>query len=139
MKQDITFTMIKPAAVEKGFIVPILSKINYAGFRIKAMKLTRLTKENAKLFYAEHKEKSFFEDLTDFMSSGPIVAAMLEKTNAVEDFRKLIGTTNPLEAEEGTIRKTYAESVEKNAIHGSDSPESAERESNFFFNQFEKF
>lgn len=134
-----TFTMIKPDAVEKNYIGAILEKIIDAGFRIKAMKYTRLNKEQAAAFYAVHKERPFYNDLINYMSSGPIVAAILEKDNAVEDFRKLIGATNPEEAEEGTIRKLYAESIEANAVHGSDSDENAEIEGNFFFSSLEKF
>ncbi len=134
-----TFTMIKPDAVEKNYIGAILEKINNAGFRIVAMKYTRLTKEQAGAFYAVHKERPFYGELVEYMTSGPIVAAILEKDNAVADFRKLIGATNPEEAEEGTIRKLYAESIAANAIHGSDSDENAEIEGNFFFSQVERF
>ena len=123
MKKDITFTMIKPDAVEKGYIGGILNKINEAGFKIIAMKLTLLSSDDAKKFYAIHSERPFFNDLISYMTSGPIVAAVLQKENAVEDFRKLIGSTNPEEAEEGTIRKIYAESISANAIHVSDSSE----------------
>lgn len=131
--------MIKPDAVEKNYIGPILNKINEAGFRIIAMKYTRLTKDEAGQFYEVHKERPFYNDLINYMSSGPIVAAILEKDNAVEDFRKLIGATNPAEAEEGTIRKLYAESIEANAVHGSDSDENAKIEGDFFFSQLEQF
>jgi len=134
-----TFTMIKPDAVEKNYIGAILEKINNAGFRIVAMKYTRLTKEQAGAFYAVHKERPFYGELVEYMTSGPIVAAILEKDNAVADFRKLIGATNPEEAEEGTIRKLYAESIAANAIYGSDSDENAEIEGNFFFSQVERF
>ena len=134
-----TFTMIKPDAVEKNYIGAILEKINVAGFRIVAMKYTKLTQEQAGAFYAVHKERPFYGELVEYMTSGPIVAAILEKDNAVADFRKLIGATNPEEAEEGTIRKLYAESIAANAIHGSDSDENAEIEGNFFFSQIERF
>ncbi|MFA8437220.1 MAG: nucleoside-diphosphate kinase [Marinifilaceae bacterium] len=139
MKNNRTFTMIKPDAVSKGYIGAILAKINEAGFRITAMKYTHITKEQAKAFYEVHKERPFYDGLTDFMSSGPIVAAILEKENAVENFRKLIGATNPTEAEEGTIRKLYAESISYNAVHGSDSDANAAIEGAFFFSQTEQF
>jgi len=133
MRSDRTFTMIKPDAVANGHIGAILAKINEAGFRIAAMKYTRMTKEHAMKFYEVHQERPFYEDLTDFMSSGTIVAAILEKNNAVADFRKLIGATNPAEAEEGTIRKEFAESMSRNAVHGSDSDENACIEGAFHF------
>ena len=128
-----TFTMIKPGAVGNGFIGPILDKITSAGFKIVALRMTQMTEREAKEFYSVHKGKPFYDELVDFMSSGPIVAAILEKENAVEDFRTLIGSTNPEEAAEGTIRKMYAESLGKNAIHGSDSDENAILECNFHF------
>ncbi|ATA77703.1 nucleoside-diphosphate kinase [Capnocytophaga canimorsus] len=134
-----TFTMIKPDAVKNGHIGAIINQITQAGFTIKAMKLTQLSKRDAELFYNIHKERPFFEDLVKFMSSGPIVAAILEKENAVEDFRKLIGATNPAEAAEGTIRKKYATSIGQNAIHGSDSNENAAIEGNFHFSGREIF
>lgn len=134
-----TFTMIKPDAVNNGYIGAILDKISAAGFRIKALKMTRLTAEKAGDFYAIHRGRPFYDELVSFMSSGHIVAAVLEKENAVEDFRKLIGATDPAKADEGTIRKLYAESLGKNAVHGSDSDENAAIESNFFFSQLEKF
>ncbi|HEY3369722.1 MAG TPA: nucleoside-diphosphate kinase [Prolixibacteraceae bacterium] len=134
-----TFTMIKPETVSKNNIGAVLKLINEAGFRIKAMKFTHLTKLQAGEFYAVHADKSFFEDLTSFMSSGPIVAAILEKENAVEDFRKLIGATDPAKAAEGTIRKLFAESMSRNAVHGSDSDENAFIEGNFFFSKTERF
>ncbi|WP_421920201.1 nucleoside-diphosphate kinase [Marinifilum sp.] len=139
MRSDRTFTMIKPDAVAAGHIGAILAKINEAGFRIAAMKYTQITKEQAKKFYEVHKDKPFYDDLTDFMSSGSIVAAILEKDNAVADFRKLIGATNPAEAEEGTIRKEFAESMSKNAVHGSDSDENACIEGAFYFSATEVF
>lgn len=138
MSGNRTFTMIKPDAVEKNYIGAILEKINGAGFRIVAMKYTRLTQENAGEFYAVHKERPFYGELVDYMSGGPIVAAILEKENAVADFRTLIGATNPEEAAEGTIRKLYAESISANAIHGSDSDENAAIEGNFFFSALER-
>lgn len=128
-----TFTMIKPDAVRAGHIGNILEKITHAGFKIVAMKLTQLSPEKAGAFYAVHKERPFYQELVDFMSSGPIVAAILEKENAVEDFRKLIGATNPAEAAPGTIRALYATNVGENAVHGSDSDENATIESNFHF------
>lgn len=134
-----TFTMIKPDAVQAGHIGPILAKINEAGFRIVAMKLTRLSKDKAGEFYEVHKERPFYGELVDFMSSGAIVAAVLEKDNAVEDFRKLIGATNPAEAEPGTIRALYAKSIGENAVHGADSDENANREAHFHFPETEMF
>jgi len=134
-----TFTMIKPIAVKNNYIGPILHMINEAGFKIKAMKFTHLTKQQAMVFYGIHEGKSFFEDLTSFMSSGPIVAAILEKDNAVADFRQLIGATDPAKAEQGTIRKLYAESMSHNAVHGSDSDENAIIESDFFFSKMERY
>jgi Nucleoside diphosphate kinase len=129
--------MIKPDAVAAGHIGAILAKINEAGFRIAAMKYTQITKEQAKKFYEVHKDRPFYDELTDFMSSGPIVAAILEKEDAVAAFRKLIGATNPAEAEEGTIRKEFAESMSKNAVHGSDSDENACIEGAFYFSATE--
>ena len=120
MTNNRTFTMLKPDSIEKGNIGPILEKITASGFRIVAMKLTQLTIPDAQAFYAVHKDRPFFEDLVSYMTSGPIVAAILEKDNAVEDFRTLIGATNPAEAAEGTIRKMFAESISQNAVHGSD-------------------
>lgn len=131
--------MIKPDAVKDGHIGAILEKINGAGFRIKAMKMTRLSLEKAGQFYEVHKERPFYGELCEFMSSGHIVAAILEKENAVADFRTLIGATNPADAAEGTIRKLYAKSVGENAVHGSDSDENAMLEGNFFFSGLEKF
>lgn len=136
---NLTFTMIKPDAVRNGNIGNILQMINAAGFRIVAMKYTRLSLEQAGKFYEVHKERPFYGELTEFMSSGPIVAAILEKENAVADFRKLIGATNPAQAEEGTIRKKYAASVGENAVHGSDSDENAAIEGSFFFSGLERF
>ena len=133
-----TFTMIKPDAFSNGHSGAIIDQIIKAGFKIIALKALKLSVEKAGEFYAVHKARPFYGELVDFMSSGPIVAAILEKDNAVEDFRKLIGATNPAQAEEGTIRKIFAESIGKNAIHGSDSDENAEIESNFFFSAFER-
>ena len=128
-----TFTMIKPDAVEDNNIGNILQMITDAGFTIKAMKLRRLSTEQAQEFYAIHSERPFYGELVEYMTSGPIIAAILEKDNAVEDFRTLIGATNPAEAAEGTIRAKYAESIGRNAVHGSDSDENAEIEGNFHF------
>ena len=134
-----TFTMIKPDAVSDGNIGAILQMIEEAGFRIVAMKKTQLSAERAGQFYEVHAERPFYGSLCTYMSSGPIVAAILEKENAVADFRKLIGATNPANAEEGTIRKRFASSVEANAVHGSDSDENAQIEGNFYFSQTEQF
>ena len=128
-----TLTMIKPDAIADGHIGSILQKITNSGFKIVALKLTQLSTERAKEFYKIHKDKSFYSDLIDFMTSGPIIAAILEKNNAVNDFRTLIGATNPEEAAEGTIRNLYAKSVTFNAVHGSDSDENAIIESEFHF------
>ena len=138
MAGKITLTMIKPGAFRKGHTGPILNMINEAGFRIIAMKLTKLSTKQAEEFYAIHRSKPFYESLVDFMSSGPIIAAILEKENAVDDYRQLIGATNPENAEEGTIRKKYAESLEMNAVHGSDSDENANIEADFFFAKSER-
>ena len=134
-----TFTMLKPDAVEKGYIGAILNQITESGFRIVAMKLTQMTEDDAKTFYAVHKERPFYAELVEYMTRGPIVAAILEKDNAVEDFRALIGATNPEDAAEGTVRKRYAASISENAIHGSDSDENAEIEGAFHFSGREKF
>lgn len=134
-----TFTMIKPDATAKGFTGGILAKINDAGFKIVAMKMLHLSAEKAGAFYAVHKERPFYGELVAFMSSGTITAAILEKNNAVEDFRTLIGATNPAQAAEGTIRKMYAASIGENAIHGSDSDENAAIEGDFFFSKLEQF
>ncbi len=139
MAGNITFTMIKPDAVEANNIGPILAKINENDFRIVAMKYLQLSKEQAGQFYAVHKERPFYGELVNYMSSGPIVAAVLSKTNAVTDYRKLIGATDPAKAEEGTIRKLFAKSIAANAVHGSDSDENAEIEANFFFSHLERF
>ena len=134
-----TLMMIKPDAVEKGHIGNILEKVTSAGFSIKALKLTQLTVDNAESFYDIHKERPFFGELITFMTRGPIVAAVLEKENAVSDFRTLIGSTNPSEAAEGTLRKLYATSMGENAVHGSDSDENAALEASFHFSQRERF
>ena len=134
-----TFTMLKPDAVEKGHIGAILDKITASGFRIVAMKLTQMTVADAKEFYAIHKDRPFYGELVDYMTRGPIVAAILEKNNAVEDFRTIIGATNPEDAAEGTIRKLYAASIGENAVHGSDSDENAAIEGAFHFAGREMF
>ncbi len=131
--------MIKPDAVKDGHSGSIIKMIEAAGFRIVALKKTQLTSERAGEFYAVHKERPFYNDLCQYMSSGAIIPMILEKENAVADFRTLIGATNPANAEEGTIRKLFAISIEKNAIHGSDSDENAEIEGNFFFSHVEQF
>lgn len=137
MATNRTFSMIKPDAFADGHIGGILTMINQAGYKIKAIKVIKLTDEKAGQFYEVHKERPFFGDIKRVMSAGPIVALVLEKENAVADFRKLIGATNPANAEEGTIRKKYAKSLESNAVHGSDSDENAALELSFFFSQFE--
>lgn len=134
-----TFTMIKPDAVQNGHSGAIIDHIIKAGFRIVALKYMRLSPETAGKFYEIHKARPFYGDLVAYMSSGPIMAAILEKDNAVEDFRKLIGATDPAKAEAGTIRKMYAQSIEANAVHGSDSDENAAIEGNFFFSVLERF
>lgn len=139
MTTNRTFTMIKPDAVNNGHTGNVINDILAGGFKIIAMKYLQLTKEQAENFYGIHRERPFFNDLVAFMISGPIVAAILEKGNAVEDFRTLIGATNPENAAEGTIRRKYAKSIDANAIHGSDSNENAAIESNFFFSSFERF
>jgi nucleoside-diphosphate kinase len=139
MATNRTFTMVKPDAVESNYIGGILKMINEAGFRVVALKFTKLTEAQAGAFYEVHKERPFYGELVTYMSSGPIVAAILEKENAVEDFRKLIGATNPANADEGTIRKIYAKSIAANAVHGSDSDENAAIEGNFFFSNLERF
>jgi nucleoside-diphosphate kinase len=139
MAENKTFTMIKPDAVQDNHIGAIIQMIEEGGFRVVALKKTRLSSEKAGKFYEVHKERPFYSDLVSYMSSGPIVAMILEKDNAVADFRKLIGATNPAQAEEGTIRKKYAKSVEANAVHGSDSDENAQIEGDFFFGADERF
>jgi len=133
-----TLTIIKPDGVESGNAGNILQKIMEAGFKIRAMKYTRLSTQQAEKFYEVHNARPFYQDLVKFMTSGPVVPILLEKENAVEEFRKLIGATNPANAAEGTIRKLFAESVERNAVHGSDSDENAVIEGNFFFSELER-
>ncbi|WP_291720204.1 nucleoside-diphosphate kinase [Bernardetia sp.] len=139
MATNRTFTMIKPDAFGANNTGNILAMIEEAGFRLVAAKVTRLSKERAGQFYAVHKERPFYNDLCEYMSSGNILAAILEKDNAVADFRTLIGATNPKEAAEGTVRAKYGESIEANAVHGSDSDENAQIEGNFFFSNLEQF
>ena len=134
-----TFTMIKPDAFKKGYSGAIIDRFIKEGYRVVALKLTKLSTEKAGEFYAVHKERPFYGELVEFMSSGPIIAAILEKDNAVTSFRELIGATNPAQAAEGTIRKLYAASVGENAVHGSDSDENAKIEGNFFFSGLEQF
>lgn len=136
---DKTFTMIKPDGIANGHAGAILDKIIKAGFRISAMKYLQLTPERAGQFYAIHKERPFYNDLIKYMSSGPIIAAVLEKSNAVEDYRTLIGATDPAKAAPGTIRNLFAKSIDANAVHGSDSDANADIEANFFFSGFERF
>jgi nucleoside-diphosphate kinase len=139
MNDDFTLSIIKPNAVRTGKIGPILAMINEAGFEIVAMKMVKITPEQAADFYAVHKDKPFFDGLIEFMISGPVFVMILKHKNAVEEFRKLIGATDPAKAEQGTIRKLFAVSVQMNAIHGSDSDENAKRESDFFFSTIERF
>jgi len=139
MYTDFTFSIIKPNAVRTGKTGPILAMINEAGFEIAAMRMVRLTKPQAESFYSIHKGKPFFEGLIDFMTSGPVVVMILRHENAVEQFRKLIGSTDPSKAEPGTIRKLYAVSTQMNAVHGSDCAENAAIEANFFFSGIERF
>ena len=139
MPLDYTFAMIKPGAVNNEHIGPILAKINEAGFHIAAMKMVKLSREQAEEFYSVHQGKDFFSNLVDFITSGPVVVMVLQKENAVEDYRKLIGSTDPTKAAPGTIRRMFAESVQKNAVHGSDSEENAVTECNFFFSKSERY
>ncbi|HKL31434.1 MAG TPA: nucleoside-diphosphate kinase [Tangfeifania sp.] len=139
MAGNLTLTMIKPTAFKKNYAGAILKMINEAGFSIKAMKLTQLTPDQARTFYAVHMGKPFYDSLVEFMSSGPVVAVLLQKENAVEAFRSFIGATNPENAEEGTIRKLYGTSLQQNAVHGSDSDENAAIEAEFFFSKLERF
>jgi nucleoside-diphosphate kinase len=132
-----TLAIIKPDAIQRNLMGAILGKIEAAGLRIRALKMVRMDKEQAKGFYAVHADKPFFESLTDYMSSGPAVVAVLEAENAISAYRELMGATKPEEAETGTIRKEYALDIERNSVHGSDSPENAEREINYFFNRLE--
>jgi len=139
MSGNITFTMVKPGSVAEGHAAAILSKITEGGFKIKAMKMCRLSKEQAEAFYSIHRERPFFNSLVASMTSGPVVAAILEKDHAVDAYRKYIGSTNPADAAEGTIRKMYGKSIEANAVHGSDSDQNACIESDFFFSSLERF
>lgn len=139
MATNRTFTMIKPDAVANGYIGGILKMINNDGFRIVAMKYTQLSAEAAGKFYEVHKERPFYGELVTYMSSGPIVAVILEKENAIANFRTLIGATDPTKADEGTIRKIYAKSISANAVHGSDSDENTQIEGDFFFSKLERF
>ncbi len=139
MDNDFTLALIKPNAVKNKKTGPILAMINEYGFRIAAMKMIHLTEAQAGAFYAVHKEKPFYNELVEFMSSGPIVAMVLSHKNAVDEFRKLIGNTDPSKAEEGTIRKIFASSLQMNAVHGSDSPENAAKEASFFFSESERY
>ena len=139
MKTNRTFTMLKPDSIEDGYMLPILNKISESGFKIITLKYKKMNREEAQEFYSIHSEKPFFNDLINFITRGPIVAAVLEKDNAVQDFRKLIGSTDPNEAEEGTIRKSFARSKGENAVHGSDSDENANVEISFHFDKTEIF
>lgn len=139
MAGNITFSMIKPYAVKDGHIGSILAMISESGFRIIALRMTVLTEKQAQQFYSVHRSKPFYNDLVEFITSGPVVAMILEKANAVEEFRKLIGSTDPEKAEDGTIRKKYARSLQANAIHGSDSDENARIEADFFFSRKDRF
>jgi nucleoside-diphosphate kinase len=139
MNGNITFSIIKPNAIRTGKTGPILAMINEGGFEISAIKMVQMTTQQAQAFYEVHTGKPFFEELVEFMTSGPVVVMILKHENAVEEFRKLIGATDPNKAEQGTIRKTFAVSLKMNAIHGSDSDENAIRESNFFFSDIERY
>lgn len=139
MALNYTFTMIKPVAMRKNYAGPILGIINENGFRIKALRMMKMSHIEAEAFYNIHRSKPFFSELTDFMSSGPVVVAILEKENAVLDFRALIGNTDPTRADQGTIRRAFAESMSHNAIHGSDSDENAIKEAAYFFSEFDRF
>ena len=139
MNGDFTFAIIKPNSVRTGKTGPILAMINEAGFEIAAMKMVRMTIQQAESFYSVHRGKPFFESLVEFMTSGPVIVMILKHKNAVEEFRRLIGATNPEDAEPGTIRKIYAVSVQMNAVHGSDSDENARKEADFFFSAIERF
>ncbi|MDX9903188.1 MAG: nucleoside-diphosphate kinase [Bacteroidales bacterium] len=139
MDSDITFSIIKPDAVSKGYTGRILSRITEAGFSIAALRMVRLSRQQAEDFYYVHRERSFYSGLVEFMSSGPVIVMVLRKANAVEEFRRLIGSTDPAKADQGTIRAEFASDVQKNAVHGSDSPENAGREASFFFPAIEIF
>lgn len=137
MAVERTLAILKPDCVRKELIGEVLRRIQDAGFRVRALKMITMSKEEAKGFYAVHEDKSFFDDLTDFMSSGPCIPVVLEKDNAIDDFRSLIGATDPEEAEEGTIRRDFADSIEQNIVHGSDSPENGQSETAYFFAEHE--
>jgi len=139
MDSDITFSIIKPDAVSKGYTGRILSRITEAGFSIAALRMVRLSRQQAEDFYYVHRERSFYRGLVEFMSSGPVIVMVLRNANAVEEFRRLIGSTDPAKADQGTIRAEFASDVQKNAVHGSDSPENAGREASFFFPAIEIF
>ena len=139
MENDFTFSIIKPNAIRTGKAGPILAMINEGGFEISAMRMVQMTMEQAEIFYDIHRGKPFFDSLVEFMTSGPVIVMILKHKDAVEEFRKLIGATDPAKAEPGTIRKIFAVSVQMNAVHGSDSPANAERESNFFFSGVDRF
>jgi len=139
MDSDITFSIIKPDAVSKGYTGRILARITEAGFTIAALRMVRLSRQQAEDFYYVHRERSFYRGLVEFMSSGPVIVMVLRKANAVEEFRRLIGSTDPAKADQGTIRAEFASDVQKNAVHGSDSPENAGREASFFFPAIEIF
>jgi len=139
MQNDFTFAIVKPNAVRTGKTGPILAMINEAGFEISALRMVRMTKAQAEKFYDVHTGKPFFNDLVEFMTSGPIVVMILKHQNAVDEYRKLIGSTDPAKAEPGTIRKAFGVSVQMNAVHGSDSPENAKREADLFFSGFDRF
>lgn len=139
MNGEYTFSIIKPNAVRTGKTGPILAMINEGGFEIAAIKMVQMTTQQAESFYEIHRDKSFFPELVEFMTSGPVVVMILKHKNAVDEFRKLIGATDPAKAEPGTIRKIFAVSLKMNAVHGSDSDENAKREANFFFSETERF
>ena len=139
MKGSITFTIVKPLAISMNYLGPILTKINENEFKVISLKMLQLSRDQAKAFYAVHQERPFFNGLIDFITTGPVVVAILQKSNAVDDFRKLIGSTNPESAAEGTIRKLYGVDMQRNAVHGSDSDENALIESRYFFSNLEIF
>lgn len=139
MRTDLTFTIVKPTAFEKNYLGPIIEMFNLNGFKVCAMKMTHFSREKAELFYDVHTERPFFKSLIDYMTSGPVVVAVLQKENAIADFRELIGNTDPANAKYGSIRKMFADSKEANAVHGSDSDENAQREISIFFTEEELF
>jgi len=139
MRTDLTFTIVKPTAFKKNYLGPIIEMINRNGFKVRAMKLTQFSREQAELFYDVHADKPFFGELVDYITSGLVVVAVLQKENAVADFRELIGSTDPANARYGTIRKMFADSKQENAVHGSDSDENAQKEMSIFFTQEEIF